>query len=163
MSLMWMPAQTTTPPGAVARSAAGTSAPAGAKMIAASSGSGPGAIASPAHSAPRPSASSCAASSCGAGEREHPPALVRGDLADDVRRGAEAVEAEALAVAGQPQRAVPDQPAAQQRRHLEVAHAVGQIEAVALVGHRVLGVAAVDVALPVNRASTHRFSRPLRQ
>ena len=42
MSLMWMPAQTTTPPGAVARSAAGTSAPTGAKMIAASSGSGPG-------------------------------------------------------------------------------------------------------------------------
>ena len=40
MSLMWMPAQTTVPPGASARSAAGTSAPTGAKMIAASSGSG---------------------------------------------------------------------------------------------------------------------------
>ena len=53
MSDMWIPAHTTVPPGAVARSAAGTSSPAGAKMIAASSGSGPSAIASPAHSAPR--------------------------------------------------------------------------------------------------------------
>ena len=37
---MWMPAHTTTPPFARARSAAGTSAPTGAKMIAASSSSG---------------------------------------------------------------------------------------------------------------------------
>ncbi len=37
---MWIPAQTTMPPGASARSAAGTSSPAVAKMIAASSGSG---------------------------------------------------------------------------------------------------------------------------
>jgi hypothetical protein len=36
MSLMWMPAQTTVPPLATAASAAGTSAPAGAKTIAAS-------------------------------------------------------------------------------------------------------------------------------
>src|SRR5438093_1047538 len=40
MSLIWMPAQTTVPPFTTARSAAGTSAPTGAKMIAASSGSG---------------------------------------------------------------------------------------------------------------------------
>ena len=51
-------------------------------------------------------------------EREHAPALVHGDLADDVRGRPEAIEAEALAVAGQPQRAVADQPAAQQRRDL---------------------------------------------
>ena len=37
---MWMPAQTTLPPFATAASAAGTSSPAGAKMIAASSSSG---------------------------------------------------------------------------------------------------------------------------
>ena len=60
MSDMWIPAHTTVPPGAVARSAAGTSGPAGAKMIAASSGSGPGAMASPAHSAPRDRARACA-------------------------------------------------------------------------------------------------------
>jgi len=37
---MWMPAQTTLPPLTTLRSAATTSGPAGAKMIAASSGSG---------------------------------------------------------------------------------------------------------------------------
>src|SRR5215210_3792011 len=52
MSDMWMPAQTTTPPLAVLRSAGGTSWPAGAKIMAASRGSGAGAIESPAHSAP---------------------------------------------------------------------------------------------------------------
>ena len=63
MSLMWIPAHTTVPPGAVARSAAGTSAPTGAKISAASSGSGPGCMASPAHSAPSERASACAPSS----------------------------------------------------------------------------------------------------
>ena len=48
-------------------------------------------------------------------------------------------------VAGHPQRAVADQAGAQQRRRLEVRVAVGQREAEALVGHRVLGVAAVAV------------------
>ena len=52
MSLMWMPAQTTRPPLRTARSAAGTSAPTGAKMIAASSGSGGGSSESPAQTAP---------------------------------------------------------------------------------------------------------------
>ncbi len=37
---MWMPAHTTVPPLATARSAAGTSSPAGAKISAASSGCG---------------------------------------------------------------------------------------------------------------------------
>ena len=40
MSLMWMPPHTTVPPRATARSASGTSAPTGAKMIAASSSTG---------------------------------------------------------------------------------------------------------------------------
>ena len=56
-------------------SAAGTSSPAGAKMIAASSGSGGGVVASPAHSAPSARASACASVVAGAREREHPPAL----------------------------------------------------------------------------------------
>ena len=51
------------PPGASARSAAGTSAPTGAKMIAASSSSGGGPIASPAHSQPSERANACGASS----------------------------------------------------------------------------------------------------
>ena len=54
-----------------------------------------------------------------------------GDLGDDVRRGAEPVEADPRAVAGKPQRAVADQPGAEQRRDLEIAVALGQREAVA--------------------------------
>ena len=42
MSLMWMPAHTTDAAAPTARSAAGTSSPTGAKMIAASSSSGAG-------------------------------------------------------------------------------------------------------------------------
>ena len=61
MSLMWMPAQTTAPPFTTFRSAAGTSSPAGAKMIAASSACR--SPAPPAHTAPIPRANSCAATS----------------------------------------------------------------------------------------------------
>src|SRR5581483_6611636 len=62
MSVMWMPAQTTVPPRASAASACGTSSPAGAKMIAASSSAGRS-PAAPAHSAPSSTASDCARSS----------------------------------------------------------------------------------------------------
>ena len=60
---MWIPPQTTLPPLASARSAAGTSSPAGAKISAASSSSGGGPSASPAHSAPSSSANACVSSS----------------------------------------------------------------------------------------------------
>ena len=51
-----------------------------------------------------------------AGEGEDAPALVTRDLAHDVRRGAEAVEADALAVAGELQRPVADEAGAEERR-----------------------------------------------
>ena len=73
MSDMWIPAQTTVPPFATARSAAGTSSPAGAKMIAASSSSGGGPP--PAHSAPSERANACACSSLLAGDGEDAAAL----------------------------------------------------------------------------------------
>ena len=104
MSLMWIPAQTTEPPFATAASAAGTSSPTGAKMIAASSSSG-GAPA-PAHSAPSSRANACASVVALARHREHAPALVPRHLRDDVRGRAEAVEAEPLRVAREPQRPV---------------------------------------------------------
>src|SRR5829696_957359 len=44
-----------------------------------------------------------------AGEGEDAPALVHGDLGHDVGRGPEAVETEPLGIAGETQRAVPDQ------------------------------------------------------
>ena len=52
MSLMWMPAQTTVAPLQVAASACGTSSPAGANRIAASSGDGGMASDGPAQAAP---------------------------------------------------------------------------------------------------------------
>ena len=60
MSLMWMPAQTTMPPGRIARKAAGTRAPTGAKMMAASRGSGGSSSAPPAQTQPSLSANACA-------------------------------------------------------------------------------------------------------
>src|ERR1051326_7022145 len=61
MSLMWMPAQTTLPPLTTLRSAATTSSPAGAKMIAASSGRD--SDVPPAQIAPMRFAKACAATS----------------------------------------------------------------------------------------------------
>src|SRR5215211_5903476 len=78
-------------------------------------------------------------------EREHAPALVDRDLADDVRGGAESVDPEALGVTGEPERPVADQPRAQQRGGLEILVAFRDREAVALVHPRVLGVPAVAV------------------
>src|SRR6185436_7365667 len=67
------------------------------------------------------------------------------DLADDVGGGAEAVEPEALAFSRQPERAVADQPGAEQRRGVVIRKAIGDREAEALVRHGALGIAAIDV------------------
>jgi hypothetical protein len=80
-----------------------------------------------------------------AGEGEDAPALMHGDLADDVGRRAEAIEAEALRVPGEAQRPVPDHPGAEQRRDLLVRMGLRKREGEALVGARQLGVAAVAV------------------
>ena len=142
---MWMPALITRAPLALARSAAGISAPTGAKTIAPSSSSGGCSSEDPAHSAPSSRAKSWRLGVALAGEGEDPPALVDGDLAEDVSGGAEAVEPDPLGVADQAQRPVADQPGAEQRRRLHVRVALGDREAEALVGDRQLGVAAVDV------------------
>jgi hypothetical protein len=65
MSLMWMPPHTTVPPLATADRAAGTSSPAGAKMIAASSSTGGLVSEAPAQTAPRSRANSWAFESPG--------------------------------------------------------------------------------------------------
>jgi hypothetical protein len=62
---MWMPPQTTRPPFFTALRARGTSAPTGAKMMAASSGSGGLSSEPPAQAAPSERAKACAASSPG--------------------------------------------------------------------------------------------------
>ena len=80
----------------------------------------------------------------GACECEDPSALVERDLADDVRRGSEAVQAESLGVAGHSQRPVADQARAEERSGLEIRIAVGNRRAEALVGDGELRVAAVQ-------------------
>ena len=69
------------------------------------------------------------------------------DLDRDVRRGAEAVEAEPAAGAdvGAAQRAVADDAGAEQRRGLRVGDRVGQRVGEVLAHDGVLGVAAVGV------------------
>jgi hypothetical protein len=70
---------------------------------------------------------------------------VAGDLGDDVGGGAEAVEADPLGVARKAERAVADQPGAEERRRLEVVETVGNRQAVALVCDDPVRVAAVEV------------------
>src|SRR5260370_11174334 len=140
MSVMWIPAQTTTPPRSTALSAAGTSSPAGANRKAASRGSGPGRLASPAHSAPSPSANSWASRSPARVKAKDAPALVARHLNDDVGSRTEAVEAEALGLAGHRERTVADEAGAEQRCRLIVRVTLRDREAVARIRHRLLRV-----------------------
>src|SRR6185312_3896415 len=71
------------------------------------------------------------------------PSLPPQHLRQDVRGGAEAVEADCLALAGQPQAAPADQPRAQPRRDFGVIAILAERKAIARVGHRVRGEAAV--------------------
>ena len=159
---MWMPPHTTTPPGATARSAAGTSAPTGAKISAASSGSGGASSDPPAQTAPRRRAKSCAAWSPGAGEGEHLPPLPTRHLDRDMRRGTEAVQPEPPRLARHAEGAVADQPGAHQRRGGDIGEAGRDGEAEARVGDGMVGKAAVDLAAgePGARA---KISRPVMQ
>src|SRR5581483_5470102 len=81
----------------------------------------------------------------GPDEAEHAPSLMPRDLDDDVRRGAEAVETEPLGIAGEAERAVADQPGAQERRRLKIVVIVRNRQAVPLVDHDPFRVAAVEV------------------
>ena len=83
------------PPRSSARSATGTSSPAGANRMAASSGSGGASSAPPADA--QPSSRARRRASVAAGEHVHGGALVQRDLGGEVRRAAEAVDAEPAA------------------------------------------------------------------
>src|SRR5581483_380201 len=126
-----MPLHTTTPPGATARSASGTSAPTGAKMIAASSGTGGVEV----------EGEAAGGLVARANESIDLTALVAGDLRHDVRGGAEAVEPEPVRIAGHAQRTVADEPGAEQRRRIDGGVRRGNGEAKARVGDGVLGIA----------------------
>jgi hypothetical protein len=141
-----MPPETTVPPFLVALSAAGISAPTGAKISAASSGSG-GASSEP-HRA-EIAGEILAGDIARLGEGEHLPALEFRDLGDDVRRCAKTVNSDSFSFSGsfdgKPQGAIADQPGAQQRSRRDIVEFGRQREAIALVGGGQLGVAAVDL------------------
>jgi hypothetical protein len=100
------------------------------------------------------------------GEREEcedAPALVPRDLRDDVRNGAEAVQAEPLAVAGQDERPVDDQAGAEKRRGLQVGvspRGIGKLKRSSATAY---SAKPPSTAYPVKRARSQRFSRPDRQ
>ena len=74
---MWMPAHTTVPPFSIARSAAGTSAPTGAKITAASSRTGGAVSEPPAHTAPSSRGEILTRGVAGSGERVDVTTLMR--------------------------------------------------------------------------------------
>ncbi len=80
----------------------------------------------------------------GPGEGVDLALLIARYLGDDMCGGAEAIDAQAFAVAGFDQAAIADQPGAKQRRGFGVAIDIGDGQAEALVGDGVLGVTAVD-------------------
>ena len=92
-------------------------------------------------------------------EGVHVATLVDGDLADHVSRRAESVQPEPRGVAGELQRPVADQPAAQQRRRLLIGELGGQLEAEPFVGDGELGVATVDVAAGEARVHAQVLAR----
>src|ERR1700730_3239038 len=84
------------------------------------------------------------------------------DLRDDVGGGAKAVDAGQPPIAGNAQGAVTDEAGAHQRRRLDVAVALVDRKAIALVGDGQLGIAAVELvdgeagtvaAIPAARAA----------
>ncbi len=90
----------------------------------------------------------------GPGEGEDAPSLPDCQLRDQVCGGAETVDAEGARFAGEAQRAVADQPGAQQRRGVRVVEADGQGEGVRGVGEHQPGVAAVArVAVELRRVA----------
>src|SRR5262249_38831292 len=68
------------------------------------------------------------------GEGEDRPSLPFCDLRDDMRGGAEAVEAETPALAGDDQRAPADEPGAEQRGERDIAAVLPEREGIARIG-----------------------------
>ena len=96
MSVMWMPPSTSVPPLASAASASGTSGPTGAKMMAPSSGFGGGSLGRAGPAGAELAGEPLRRRVARAREGIDLLAVKDGELGDDVRGGAEAVDAEAL-------------------------------------------------------------------
>ena len=154
-----MPPQTTAPPFFVAASARGTSAPTGAKISAASSGSGEGASESLRR---------------GRAERErefrrrliarphecvNALALSDRNLSDDMGGGAEAVDADRFRRTRHLQRAPADETRAQQRRERRRIAGLGQRKTVGRVGDGMGRIAAIARVAGEERIVAQIFAR----
>src|SRR5262249_11163550 len=79
------------------------------------------------------------------GQRNHAPAFPHRELAEDVRRGTKAVEADRSGLGRHPVGAIADQPGAEERRRLQIRVALRERKAETLVGDGDFRVAAVEV------------------
>jgi len=139
---MWIPAQTTRPPFATARNACGTSAPTGAKMIAASSSTGGDWSEPLAHMQPSVRERLRTRIARPRQGINLPPLRPR-DLRDDVGSRAEPIEPEAIARPRHAERPIADQAGAKQRCRLDVAEARRNRQAISRVGDDVRGIATI--------------------
>jgi hypothetical protein len=134
----------TRPPFFTALSASGTSVPTGAKMIAASSGSGGRSSELPAQTAPSEVAKRCDGRVPRSRECVDAPALPGSDLRQDMGGCAEAVEAERKPRPGHAIAAPADEAGAQQRRRFQGIELLRQRKAESRVGEDVRGIATVS-------------------
>ena len=81
----------------------------------------------------------------GAREGVHRSLLELRNLGDDMRGRAKAVDAERLGVPRHAQRAMSDQPRAQQRRRGRIRVALGQRKAICSLRDCIVGIAAIDL------------------
>ena len=88
------------------------------------------------------------------GEGEHFASLPGGDLSDDVRGRAKAVEAEPTSLSSHHQRSIADQAGAEQRRRLRVVEGVRNGKAVAGIRHDMRRIAAVAAGAREDRPVT---------
>src|SRR6185437_4122452 len=159
MSESQIPAIASVAPRSKARSATGTSSPAGANRIAPSSGSGGASVAAPMESTPRTGEFLVVLA---AGENVYPLAHVQRDLRGDVGAATEAVNTQPTAdghVGGSPG-PVADDPGAQQRRCMLVVHGHRQPVGESFIDDTEVGVATVAIPAGEGRRAAQILRTP---
>ena len=140
-----MPPQTTVPPLRVAARAAGTSAPTGAKISAASSGSGGGSVEDPGPFGAEPTGKILRRRVARPGEGEEAAALMAQHLRHDVRGRPKPVNSDERRGTRHLQGPPADQARAHQGRRRDIVVFRREREAKALVGDGQFGIAAIDL------------------
>lgn len=138
-----MPPQTTWPPLSTAASAAGTNAPTGANIIAASNRSGGSVSELPAQTAPKDFANRWAFKSPLRVKAKNLPALIFRHLCNNMRRRAEAEYSEAFGVSSFCERPEPNQTGAKQGSGIDVRVTSLHGETESFIRHSKLRVTAI--------------------